>query len=184
MTTFDHISTTDRLIIRPLQASDYTNWLHGFSDRLPSQHRHDQGKIDMTACTEQWFSDLVKKHQQLAADDVAYVFGIFRLDDGMHVGMVDFSTLERMDFQWGRIGYSIHNQYWRRGYGKEAIAEALQIGFAQLNYHRIEAHINLDNSASIRLAESVGMEFECTRKAFIYEFGGWTDNHVYFVNAE
>ncbi|KAB2330808.1 GNAT family N-acetyltransferase [Cytobacillus depressus] len=97
--------------------------------------------------------------------------------------MVDFSTLARDDFQWGRIGYTIHNQYWRKGYGKEAVNEALKIAFKYLNFHRIEAHINIDNSASINLAESVGMEYECTRKGFIFEFGEWTDNLIYFKNS-
>ncbi|WP_439649400.1 GNAT family N-acetyltransferase [Lentibacillus daqui] len=48
------------------------------------------------------------------------------------------------------------------------------IGFKNLGYHRIEAHINVDNTPSIRLIERVGMVYECTRKGFIYEFGDWT----------
>ncbi|MER2181783.1 MAG: GNAT family N-acetyltransferase, partial [Desemzia incerta] len=41
-----------------------------------------------------------------------------------------------------------HNHFWRKGYGKEAVNAALNLAFEKLNYHRIEAHINLDNHAS------------------------------------
>ncbi|WP_409250868.1 GNAT family N-acetyltransferase [Bacillus sp. SCS-153A] len=183
MDSFTYKTETERLIVRPLAEKDYLDWYRGFNERRPSQYRHDQGKLDMSECSEDWFASLVKKHQSLALEDTAFVFGVFAKKDGTHLGMVDFSTLARDNFQWGRIGYSIHNQFWGKGYGKEAVAGALDIAFRELKYHRIEAHINLDNQASIRLAESVGMEFECIRKGFIYEFGEWTDNLVYYKNA-
>ena len=181
--TFDFISETERLVIRPLKNVDYNNWLNEFNNRFPSQHRHDIGKIDMSECTEEWFHNLVKKHQTLALSDTGNVFGIFRKNDGKHLGMIDFSTLARSNFQWGRIGYTIHNQYWRKGYGKEAVTGALNIAFKDLQFHRIEAHINVDNAPSINLAESVGMEFECVRKGFIYEYEEWTDHLVYYINS-
>lgn len=180
---FDISSKTERLEIRPLTTGDYESWLQGFTNRQPSQHRHDVGRTDMSDCTTEWFSHLVAKHQELALEDIAYIFAVFRKQDGAHIGMIDFSTLERDDFQWGRIGYTIHNQFWNMGYGKEAVKEALDIAYGQLDYHRIEAHINTDNEASIQLAKSVGMEYECTRKGFIFEFGEWTDNLIYFKNV-
>ncbi|MEH6942068.1 hypothetical protein V7014_09450 [Bacillus sp. JJ722] len=82
---------------------NYRNWLTEFKNRFPSQNRHDKGRINMSGCTEEWFSNLVK-------------------------------------------------------------------------------HINLDNSPSINLAKSVGMEFECVRKGFIFEFGEWTDHFFYYIN--
>jgi [ribosomal protein S5]-alanine N-acetyltransferase len=184
LNTFNYVAESERLVVRPLKEEDYKNWLNEFNNRLPSQHRHDKGKIDMSECTEEWFTNLVKKHQELALTDIAHVFGIFRKDNGTHLGMVDFSTLARDDFQWARIGYTIHNQHWRKGYGKEAVREALNIAFKDLNFHRIEAHINVDNTASMNLAESVGMKFECKRKGFIFEFGEWTDNLVYYINSK
>ncbi|RLQ92402.1 GNAT family N-acetyltransferase [Falsibacillus albus] len=184
MKEFAIVSETERLVIRPLKREDYENWLAGFEGRSPSLHRHDQGKIDMSECTKEWFGGLVEKHQELAVDDIAHVFAVFRKEDTQHVGMVDFSTLSRNEFQWGRLGYTIHNQFWNKGYGKEAVKEALSIAFRELNFHRIEAHINLDNTPSIKLAESVGMEFECIRKGFIYEFGEWTDHLIYYCNAK
>lgn len=138
----------------------------------------------MSECTKEWFHNLVKKHQTLALSDTVYVLGIFRKNDSKHLGMVDFSTLARDNFQWGRIGYTIHNQYWRKGYGKESVIGALHIAFEELQFHRIEAHINVDNVASKKLAESVGMEFECIRKGFLYEYEEWTDHLVYYMNSQ
>lgn len=175
-------SETKRLTIRPLEEADYAEWLAGFNARSPSKHVYDPGRLDMSACTESWFQDLVEKHQQLAHDDTAHVFAVFRKEDGCHIGMVDFSTLAREDFQWGRIGYTLHNQYWNQGFGKEAVMEALKIAFTQLGFHRIEAHINLDNEASVRLAESTGMKFECVRENFLYEGGEWVDHLIYSIN--
>lgn len=63
------------------------------------------------------------------------------------------------------IGYEIHNQHWRKAIAKEAVQAALIAGFESLGYHGIEAIINLDNQASIGLAESVGMQKECIRQA-------------------
>jgi [ribosomal protein S5]-alanine N-acetyltransferase len=174
---------TERLVIRPLENGDYLNWLDQFNSRLPSQNRHDQGKMDMSECTEEWFDKLVSKHQDLAVKDIAHVFGVFRKNDGKHLGMVDFSTLTRDSFEWGRIGYTIHNQFWQNGYGKEAVKAALSIAFRDLKFHRIEAHINVDNISSINLAKSAGMEFECVRKGFIFENGEWTDHLVYYLNS-
>lgn len=182
--TFDVASETERLIIRPLESSDYNEWMYGFTGRTESQSKHDPGKMDMSECTEDWFDELVYKHQELAKNDVAHVFGIFHKRDGRHIGMVDFSTLARNDFQWARIGYTIHNQFWKKGYGKEAVKESLQIAFNELGFHRIEAHINLDNNPSTKLAESAGLKFECIRRGFLFENGKWTDHLVYCLNAE
>lgn len=179
MPSFTEGRKSSRLHVRPLQKEDYECWLEGFTNRLVSQHVYDPGKLDMSDCTSVWFDQLVDNHQSLALEDQAHVFAIFRLDDGAHLGMVDFSTLARDAFQWGRVGYTIHNQHWGHGYGKEAVDLAMRIAFDDLNFQRIEAHINLDNEASVRLAERVGMSYECTREGFIYENDEWVDHLVY-----
>ncbi|BCB02475.1 GNAT family N-acetyltransferase [Bacillus sp. KH172YL63] len=173
---------TPRLVIRPFTNSDYGNWIREHMNRLPSQHKYDVGFQDMRECTEFWFRDMLEKQEEMMEKDEVYILGIF-LKEGPTVGTIDFSTLMRYNFHWGRAGYTVHNTYWNRGYGKEAMRAALQLAFTKLGYHRIEAHINLDNTPSIKLAESIGMQYECTRKGFIYEFGKWTDNLVYYANA-
>lgn len=170
---------TERLTLRPLQPGDYNAWLTGFSGRLPQQHRHDPGPMDLEGCDRTWFTNICAQHQQEALADQFYVFGVFHRETHQHLGTVDFATLCRDGYQWAIFGYVIHNQHWRQGYGKEAVRAALIAGFETLGYHRIEAAINLDNPASIALAESVGMRKECIRRGFIYENQQWTDHYIY-----
>lgn len=177
-------SETERLTLRPLQNEDYERWLEGFSQRLPSQYNYDDDKMDLTEWTQEKFNDVVIKHQKLAERDEAYVFAVFRKSDQKHIGMVEFCTIMRKEFQWGLLGYIIHNQFWKNGYGTEAVKEGIRMGFQNLGYHRIEAHINVDNTPSMKLAERVGLTYECTRKEFIYEFDRWNDNLVYYMNSK
>ncbi|KOO43484.1 GNAT family N-acetyltransferase [Priestia koreensis] len=172
---------TARLLIRPYETSDYENWLTQYENRLPAQHKYDEGKLDMSTCTREWFEEMIHKQTQMALNDEAYVFGVFHKRNGTHIGVMDMSTLMRDDFQWARIGYTIHNQFWEQGYGKESLQGTLELAFQQLHFHRIEAHINLDNRASINLAKSAGMKFECIRKAFTCENNEWVDNFVYYI---
>lgn len=71
--------------------------------------------------------------------------------NGASVGYCDITTHMREDFQYARIGYTIFNQFWQQGYAKEAIHAIVQIGFEDLNFHRLEVHINKDNDISKRL---------------------------------
>ncbi len=151
---------TERLTLRPLQPSDYDAWLAGFSGCLAQQHRHDPGPVDLEGCDGPsagpvfghytWFTNICAQHQQEALDDQFYVFGVFHRETNQHLGTIDFATLCRDGYQWAIFGYAIHNQYWRQGFGKEAVRAALIAGFESLGYHRIEAAINLDKHESPR----------------------------------
>jgi [ribosomal protein S5]-alanine N-acetyltransferase len=170
---------TERLILRPQQPHDYESWLAGFAGRLPAQHCYDDGWVNLDHCDRSWFTQLCQRHQQEAVTDQFFIFGIFLRETGQHLGNIDFSTFRRGIYQWAILGYEIHNQYWKQGFGQEAVRSALVAGFETLHYHRIEAAINLDNHASIALAERVGMQKECIRRGFIYENEQWVDHFIY-----
>lgn len=172
---------TERLILRPQQPNDYQHWYAGFAGRLPSQRQYDDGLVSLDHCDFQWFEDLCQRHQQEAVTDQIFVFGIFSRSTGQHLGNIDISTLRRGEYQWGILGYEIHNQHWNQGFGKESVRAALRAGFETLSYHRIEAIINLDNHVSIALAQSVGMQKECIRRRFLYENEQWIDQIIYVV---
>jgi [ribosomal protein S5]-alanine N-acetyltransferase len=166
---------TERLILRPQQPDDYQSWLAG----LPQQSKYDEGAILLDSFDREWFADSCKFHQEQALSDYAYIFGIFSKQTNQHLGYVDLSTIQREEKQWANLGYSIHNQYWKQGFGKEAVTAAMIAGFETLGYHRIEAAINLDNHSSIALVESVGLIKECIRRGFYYENEQWVDHLIY-----
>ena len=176
---------SQRLIIRPFEKDDFVAWDHGYQNRLPSQYKYDDGfDDDSSAFTKKWYEELIQDFNETAKKDESYVFGIFRKEDGACIGELELITILRTDYNWGMMGYSIHNQYFRQGYGKESAIAAADFFFYHLQFHRIELQINVDNEPSIKLAESAGFHYECTRKAFFYEDGKWIDNLIYYKNRQ
>lgn len=174
---------TERLILRPFKKNDYQVWTQGFNERLPSQHKYDEGyDPDSSTYTRKWFADWIGEFQEDAEKDELYILGIFRKEDGANIGNIELITILRMDYNWGMMGYSIHNQYFRQGYGKESVQAALQLFFTELNFHRVELQINTDNIPSQKLAESAGFTYECRRENFFYEGGKWIDQLIYIQN--
>ncbi|WP_433750349.1 GNAT family N-acetyltransferase [Falsibacillus pallidus] len=175
---------TQRLIIRPFKKEDYEEWRKGFDKRKPSQYKYDDGFREMPHATKDWFEKWIAGFKESAERDEMYHLGIFRKEDGANVGKVEFVRILRMDYHWAMMGYSLHNQFWKRGYGVESVEAARKIFFDTLGYHRIELHIRPDNFPSIRLAERVGFQFECIRKGFSMEDGKWTDYSIYYKNND
>ena len=58
------------------------------------------------------------------------------------------------------IGWILHRDYWRQGYGTEMGTTLLDFGFGDLNLHRIVAHCDAENIASYRIMEKIGMRRE------------------------
>ena len=169
---------TNRLIIKEIDITDYKSWYKGFNDREASKNEFDDGFIDMSICTEPWFEELVKKHTKMREDDYQYIYSIFD-KTGNHLWMIDIVTLERKNFQWAEIGYFIHNQFWRNGYAFEALESILDFTANELKFHRIEAHVSVGNTPSIKLLEKLNFQYEGIRKQFIFENGEWKDKIIY-----
>lgn len=58
------------------------------------------------------------------------------------------------------IGWTLHRDYWRQGYGTEMGKALLKFGFEELNLHRIVAHCDAENYGSYRVMEKIGMRRE------------------------
>jgi catechol 2,3-dioxygenase-like lactoylglutathione lyase family enzyme len=80
------------------------------------------------------------------------------------------------------MGYILHRDVWRQGYGSEAVRAAVSYGFEQLALSRVELWIHHGNRASRRLAESVGFQ---QRGQFVQAFPhlGQYETLVYGLRA-
>lgn len=174
---------TPRCVVRFLGPGDYESFLAGYRECLPPQNRFDEGPIELAGRGRAWYDAMLERRRCEAEKDICYMFHIFRRADGRALGYCDITTQCRADMQYAKIGYTIFNNYWRQGFGAEALAALTDIGFEQLHFHRLEAHINIDNPASKAVVTKCGYQFEGIRRGFIYEDGVWTDNEVYYRNA-
>lgn len=58
------------------------------------------------------------------------------------------------------LGWILHRDHWKQGYGTELGLELLRFGFEELNLHRITAECDAENQGSCRLMEKIGMRRE------------------------
>lgn len=175
---------TKRLVLRPLEKGDFEVWYDAYVNGLPKQTKWDRAPMSSKQCTKRFFQKLKREHETLAKKDDYYRYYVFEKKTGTIVGLIDFDIFVRGAHQFANFGYQIFNRHWRHGYGQEASAAGLKVGFRQLRLNRLEAAINFDNKASIRLAKAIGMKREGIKKRYWFEDGKWVDHLVYVANPE
>lgn len=177
------VARTRRLVVRPLTFADYDLWLRAMTERGPSQSEFDPAPRPPHQRTRRFFRGLVAGHYRAQADDLHYLFGLFHRKDGL-VGTVGVTVVGRWMVQLGWLGYHVYNQHWGKGYGSEGVGAVIRLVFRELRLHRVEAGIQRDNRASLRLARAVGMRKEGAPRGAVWIDGAWRDLLVYAVNSE
>lgn len=81
----------------------------------------------------------------------------------------------------GNIGYAINPRFGGQGYMTEAVREILKLGNTELGLHRIWATADVENTASWRVMERVGMEREGLLRHHQLVRGEWRDSYLYSV---
>lgn len=175
---------TKRLILRPLEETDYENWLQAHSCLLPPQNEWDETNWSETELTKAKFKALLKIQKQQRSQDHFYDLGIFHKDDGVLLGSVGLMDISRGVFQNAYLGYRIFNIYWKNGYAQEACIGALDIAFKKLHLHRVEAGIAPTNKRSIKTARAIGLRKEGLSKRRLFVDRKWVDVAIYAITRE
>ena len=103
-------------------------------------------------------------------------------DSGKIVGSFHISGIIRGWFQSAYLSYNVFSPYQRRGYMREGLQLVLEEAFGPLNLHRLEANVQPDNSASLRLIEQAGFINEGYSKAYLNIGGlGWKDHERWAI---
>ncbi len=93
-------------------------------------------------------------------------------------------SLAPQRFQKAEISYSLHPDQWNKGLGTEVAKQLLCFCFNDLGLHRVEAGVAVNNFASIRVLEKVGMRREGTHRKILPLSSGWSDNYAYAILKE
>ncbi|MFD1932508.1 MULTISPECIES: GNAT family N-acetyltransferase [Nonomuraea] len=163
--------TTDRLTLRPFQPDD--------ADRIRAvvEAGHQflpPGAPDHVAAIAHWLSTGVHELQ--------------RSGQGVHLAMIDgegrvVGAISLFKTQWGagitEVGYGVHPLYRGRGFAPEAVRGLSAWVFGTTELRRIELRANLDNTASLRVAEKAGYTYEGVLRAAELEDDGAHDLVVF-----
>ena len=84
-------------------------------------------------------------------------------------------------FKKGEISYSLHPDYWGKGFATAAVRTLLEYAFNSLDLHRVEAGVAVENAKSIRVLEKVGMQREGRHRKILPLKTGWSDNYSYAI---
>jgi len=100
------------------------------------------------------------------------------------VGVVNISEIVRGAFRSGYLGYYAFCPHARRGLMTEGLALVVDDAFRRLGLHRLEANIQPDNVASIRLVRRLGFRLEGYSAGYLRVAGCWRDHERWAILAD
>ena len=77
------------------------------------------------------------------------------------------------------IGYTLSPDFWNKGLMTEVIREIIRFGFDEMNLHSIEANINPENLASIKILEKNNFRKEAYFRENYFYNGKFLDSVIY-----
>ncbi len=174
---------TLRLHLRFLELKDFEIWKSAQLKMLPAKNIWDLGPKPKTELNKTQFKKMLAAQLKRRKKDTHYDFAVFK-KNGELIGVVSIMEVARGISQTAFLGYRVFNNYWGRGYAKEAVAAVIDIGFKDIKLHRIEAGIESRNKRSIALARSLKMRREGLKKRAIFLRQQWVDLLMYTLTTE
>lgn len=109
--------------------------------------------------------------------DRAFPFHIFR--ENSLVGACNITHIDRGMAQSARLGYWVGEQYRGRGFARASVRAASEFCFKGLGLHRVEAAVQCENAASIKVLKASDFTYEGTARGLLKIDGAWRDHDIY-----
>lgn len=169
---------TDRIILRKMCLDDAEDMFEYASDREVSRY---------TA----WYTHHVLEDSKLFLNYVINSYqnhqvsswGIVQKADKKFIGTAGFMNWN-VEHARGEIGYALSRKYWGKGYMTEVVNAIIYFGFRTMMLNRIEARCEIENIASARVMEKVGMKYEGILRQNMFMKGKYRDLKMYSILKE
>jgi ribosomal-protein-alanine N-acetyltransferase len=167
----------ERLKLRLIEFSDL-NAIHSLHSLTETDRYNTLGIPETIKVTKEIITPLISDNQQ--QNILNYTFAIEELRTGTFIGLLGFK-LGAKKYNNAEVYYKLNLDYWGKGYATEALNLVLDFGFKNLKLHRITAGCAIDNIASIKVLEKVGMKREGHARQILPLKSGWSDNFEYAI---
>ena len=165
--------TTERLLLRKITDEDANDLFILRSDKNIMKY------IDrpLAQTTEDALQLIKKIHDSLTTND-GITWGISLKNDQKLIGTIGYWRIVKEHFR-AEIGYLISLEQQGKGLMQEAISEILRFGFEEMKLHSVEANVNPENAASIKLLERNNFAREAFFKENYFSNGRFLDSFIY-----
>jgi len=167
------IITTNRLLLRQIEKSDANDIFLLRSDERVMKY------IDRPpAKTIDDAYELMQKIADQEKNNDAVTWAITLKEELKLIGTICYWNIKKEHYR-AEIGYVLHPDYWGKGIMQEALTEILNFGFKVMKLHSIEANVNPENAASIKLLERNKFVREAYFKENYFYDGKFLDSEIY-----
>jgi ribosomal-protein-alanine N-acetyltransferase len=97
------------------------------------------------------------------------------------IGACDLSYIERNVVD---LGYMLHADAWGQGFATEIALALLDAAFYDLRAARVISTVDVNNGASIRVLEKIGMRWEAVFRKHRRAKNRWWDCHLFVLPRE
>ena len=112
-------------------------------------------------------------------ENSTYYWGIY-LKEGEMIGSIGITITSEHDAQ-GSLGYKIGSRWWDYGYTSEAARAVLDYMFLNTDIERIDAFSSVQNPASGKVMEKIGMHYEGLLQHYYKTRDGFHDCTLYGI---
>lgn len=169
------ILETDRLLLRKITIDD-VEMMHAYASN-EEVSKYVTWDTHYSLSDTQMFVEFVL--HQYETKKIA-PWGIEYKQNGTFIGTIDFVNWQPKH-KIAEIGYVISSDYWGNGITPEAANALLKYGFENMDLVRIQAKCLVENNASARVMEKIGMSFEGIIRKGIYAKGKHHDLKLYSI---
>ena len=143
---------TSRLLAKPAAVSDAPVIFDDYA-RDPAVARYmtwePHRSVDDTV-------EFLRRCERVWAEGSAFPWSLWHKQDGAFTGLIEV----RPGAHGVDLGYALARRWWRQGLMSEAVTSVVQWALGQPTIYRVWAVCDVENLASSRLLERVGMERE------------------------
>ena len=147
--------STDRLLFRRIDPSDFQHWLKFFQDPRTSIHWVEE-KISPELTCENWY----QKQQWRYENDKGGLNALVEKTSGQLIGHAGLLVQTVDGVEELEIGYSLLPAFWNAGYATEAVIKCKQFAFQQNLADSLISIISISNTPSQRVAAKNGMSID------------------------
>lgn len=159
---------TERLLLRPLEASDAPALLRLYGDPEVTQDY----QIETLTRLEQ-AEALLRTYRQFHRR-----FALIPVGGSELIGTCGYILWDKTSHM-ASIGYDLARPYWGHGLMREAAAAVLDYGFTVMHLNRVSAQTKLRNVRSMKLLDELGFHEEGVLPQFSYWRDAYHDMRVF-----